>query len=126
MFFICKTFGVECSNYFSGNLTMTLTYGFSDENGFTKLQEVEQEWMEMFGDTGPAATVNMWSFLRFIVPSVRKVYKECHKITKEYVNAYKAFTNKRKSEFDGKNPQIYIDHFFNMMDKPVKLGEYGK
>ena len=105
---------------------MTLTYGFSDEKAFTKMQEKEQEWFEMFGETGRAATLNMWPFLRFIVPSVRKVYKEFDKITKDYVNAYKAFTNKRKSEFDGKNPQIYIDHFFNMMDKPVKVGEYGK
>ena len=90
------------------------------------MQEKETDWFEMFGDTGPAITLNMWPFLRFIVPSVWKVYKECHKITNDYVNAYKAFTNKRKIEFDGKNPQIYIDHFFNMMDKPVRLGEYEK
>ncbi len=90
------------------------------------MQEKEQEWMEMISDTGPAATLNMWSPLRFIVPSVRKVYKEFDTINKEYSNAYRAFTNKRKSEFDGKNPLIYIDHFLNMMDKPVKVGKYGK
>ena len=111
------------NNHFTGNLTMTLTYGFSDEKAFIKMQEKEQEWMEMFEETGPAATLNMWPFLRFIVPSVRKVYKQFDTTTKHYVDAYKAFTNKRKSEFDGKNPHIYIDHFLNMMDKPVKLGE---
>ena len=105
---------------------MTLTYGFSDEKAFTKMQEKETEWFEMFAETGPAATLNMWPALRFIVPSVRKVYKEFDTITKDYVNAYKAFTNKRKSEFDGKNPQICIDHFLSMMDKPVKLGELNQ
>ena len=30
--------------------------------------------------------------------------------------------DQRKKDYDEKNPKIYIDHFFNMIGKPAKVG----
>ncbi len=105
-----------------GNLMTTLTYGFSDEDALKKLQEIEMNWFWMFCEPGPCTMLNLCPPLRFIVPSVKKLFKEFRDLTDAYLNAYKGFTDRRKKDFDEKNPNIYIDHFLNLLDKPVKVG----
>ncbi len=105
-----------------GNLMTTLTYGFSDEEALQKLQEIEMQWFWMFVDPGPCTLLNLCPPLRFIVPSVKKIYNEFRDLTNVYLGAYKGFTDRRKQDFDGRNPNIYIDNFLNLLGKPVKVG----
>ncbi len=106
-----------------GKLLMTLTYGSGNEEGLKKIAEVEEDSkFDMFNETGPCQILDLCPLLRFFVPSVKNIYNELLHQINTYDEIFRDLTERRKREYNEKNPKIYIDHFFNLRGKPVKVG----
>ncbi len=104
-----------------GKLMMTLTYGSDCEEGLTQISKVEEESSnDLFIETGPCMILNFCPLLRYIVPSVRNIYDDLIWQMNTYREVFTDITKKRKHEFDGKNPEVYIDHFLNLLVKSAK------
>ena len=106
-----------------GKLMMTLTYGFDGEEGLKRIAEVEENRnFDLFTETGPCMILNFCPPLRFFVPFVRNTYNELLEQLNTYKSIFTDLTEKRRKDFDGKNPQVFIDHFLQLLGKPAKVG----
>ncbi len=105
-----------------GNLLMTLTYGFGSDDGLKRMAEWEKKGIELFDDTGPCMVLNCCPPLRYFVPSVKQVHNESLEHIKKYADLFNAFSDERNKDYDRKNPKFYIDHFINLLNKPVRIG----
>ncbi len=105
-----------------GKLMMTLAYGFGYEEALKRIAEVEGSNIDLLSETGPCMILNFCPPLRFIIPSVKNAYDELVCQLTAYRDIFSYLTDKRREEFDGKNPKIYIDHFLNMLDQPTRIG----
>ena len=106
-----------------GKLMMTLTYGFGSEEGLKKLAEVEENKdIDLFAETGPSMILNFCPALRHFVPFVKHTYNELLSQVIAYKDIFSDLTEKRRKDFDERNPKIFIDHFLSLLNKPAKIG----
>ncbi len=105
-----------------GKLMMTLTYGSDCDEGLKRIAEVEENRnVDLFIETGPSMILNFCPALRYFVPSVKKTYGELLSQLNAYKNIFQDLTENRRKDFNEKNPEVYIDHFFNLLGKPTKV-----
>ncbi len=106
-----------------GKLMMTLTYGFDGDDGLERMAKVEENNnVDLLVETGPCMILNFCPPLRFFVPFVKNTYKELLFQMKAYSNIFQDMSDRRRKDFDENNPQVFIDHFFNLLGKPANIG----
>ncbi len=101
---------------------MDLTYGFTSEDDVKKNAEAMEKVFEMYIETGPYMILDMWPYFRFFVPSIKAAYNHLLQHMNDCRDVYKGFTERRKKEYDAKNPKIFIDHMINLIGKSAKIG----
>ncbi len=105
-----------------GQLMMTLTYGFSSDEAVQTIFELEEKFFSLFVESGPVLLLNFCPLFRFVLPSVQKVDNDIHEVMNAYRELFIEFTERRKEQFDEKDPKIFIDHFLNLVGKSVRIG----
>ena len=104
-----------------GKLMMTLTYGSRNEEALEKLAAVEED-TDIFNETGPCMLLDFCPPLRFFVPCVKNTYNELLHQVMAVRNIFRDLTHKREQILSMENPDVCIDHFFQLLGKPARVG----
>ncbi len=102
------------------NVIMNLTYGEVSIEDVDELQRKGSEIETYFAPAGLLLLLDIFPPLRYVVPPIKTVFGEMLKVAKEFHSICDRLTQIRLKKLENSEPECFIDHFLNCLDKNLK------
>ena len=102
-------------------IMMNLAYGKSSETDVNDICKAVTDLQVFYETSGVYLLLDIIPALRFILPSMKKAYRDMTKVTNNVHEICNRLTKNRQEILSGANPQprFYIDHFLSLRNKQI-------
>ncbi len=100
----------------ASTITLTLMYGCTTKQDTRDIIDVSKQILDVFCHSGPYMMLDVFPFLRYIVPSVKKAYQNFMFVVNKANTHYANKTAARKEIYHHPEVDFFIDHFLKLQE----------